>query len=148
MPYHDDDYRNELADALFNMHDYPEYAHLEMRHLRQIPTDELRRMVAREPLSPDTLRIVNPGFKHSPVEQPAPATQQATLRPLAPALAWNPNEPALRPVQKRNRAPRLWRAQLWHVGRNVYLGRFYTDVEALKAIEHAKFRRSLGLPIK
>lgn len=58
------------------------------------------------------------------------------------ALSNEPMKPRIDGAMKK------YRAQLWHEGTNVLLGRFATLEERDAAIAEAKFKRSIGLPIK
>lgn len=125
-----DDERNNLIDLLCDAHQFPEYAELDTAEFHKLSTRQLVQMLNREPVTPE------PTGQHSP----PPIS-------FAEAVALYPDfEP--KPKRKRSIAPRPYKAQLWHEGRNVYLGSYYTPVEAHAAIEQAKFRRSMGLPIK
>lgn len=130
MQHLTDDERNNLIDLLCDAHQYPEYAELDTSEFHKLSTRQLVQMLNREPVTPE------------PTMQPSPSPIS-----FAEAVALYPDfEP--KPKRKRSSVPRPYKAQLWHEGRNVYLGSFYTPVEAHAAIEQAKFRRSMGLPIK
>lgn len=130
MQHLTDEERGSLIDLLCDAHHFPEYAELDTSELHKLSTRQLVQMLNREPVTPE------------PTGQPSPPPLS-----FAEAVALYPDfEPKSK--RKRSSVPRPYKAQLKHEGRNVYLGSFYTPVEAHAAIEQAKFRRSMGLPIK
>ena len=101
-----------------------------MSDFNRMSTDQLRAMVNREPVAPAKPSI-------DPLK---PLTLSQAVE-LYPDYEYTP--------RKRMRGPlRPYKAQLRHEGKNIYLGSFYTPVEAYAATQSAKLRRSIGLPVK
>jgi len=127
MTHPDHEERNALIDILFDVNRHPEHSHLEMKDVERLTTDRLRAMVNREPV------------------KPAPDL----LKPLTLSQAFDMYPDYEYTPRKRIRGPlRPYKAQLRHEGKNIYLGSFYTPVEAYAAVQAAKLRRSMGLPVK
>lgn len=90
-----------------------------------------------------------------PARQGPAATSRDPYAALPSHPGWKPRvEPVLPPwAAQRVRAepelrPKRFKAQLWHNGYTVHLGMYATEQERDQAQEAARFRRSVGLPIK
>lgn len=124
-PTHEE--RTALIDLLCDVNRYPEHENLSAQVLNRLSLDQLRAMVNRDPVKP-------------PIELFKPLT-------LAQALDLYP-EYEYKPIKRVRGAPRYYKAQLRHEGKNIYLGSFFTPVEAHAAVQQAKARRAIGLPVK
>lgn len=127
MTHLDQEERNALIDTLSDILKYPEHESLTIHALNRMSTDQLRAMVNRESVKP-TLDLL----------KPLTLTQALDLYP----------DYEYKPGKRVRGAPRYYKAQLWHEGKNVYLGSFFTPIEAHAAVQAAKLRRSMGLPVK
>ena len=130
MTHLDHDERDTLIDTLSDVFKYPEHENLNLSDLERLTTEQLWAMVNREPVEP---------VKPAPdLLKPLTLTQALDLYP----------DYEYKPRKRLRGAPRHYKAQLRHDGENIYLGSFYTPVEAHAAVEAAKARRAIGLPVK
>lgn len=122
---------------------------------RRTPLDEI------EAMDKPTLQRFAQLMRENPMPHHAPGTRDPLpVQPAAPALkplpvdklpAWAQDiarrSPTRVAVAPENRPPR-YKAQVWHNGYSVHLGTFDTIEARDAAVQAAKDRRAIGLPLK